>query len=88
MPLPQVPTRVRIFKGVDPADWTAQQRSDAALYALGGKFAAGAAARGVPRPPSPDGYYYPSPNDPYEAVETGDGTVEWRAKPNNQARPI
>ncbi|WP_181022338.1 hypothetical protein [Mycobacterium avium] len=53
------------------------------LYALGGRFAAAAAARGIPRPPGSAGYYQPSPND---VSYYDEAAQEWRPNPNYQPR--
>jgi hypothetical protein len=79
-PLPQVPRPILIKKGVNPSEYTAQQRSDAGMHALGQKFSAG-----VPRLPAPDQYFIPSPDDPDEFDAA---TGEFRPKPNNRAIPI
>lgn len=64
IPLPPLAEPVRLVRGKPPERWSRQERDDAALYALGGRFAQAAAARGIPAPPGASGYYIPSPNDP------------------------
>ncbi|MCV7100911.1 hypothetical protein H7I01_10995 [Mycobacterium palustre] len=71
---------MRLVRGKPPEQWTQQERDDAALYALGPRFAAAAAARGIPRPPGSSGYYQPTGVEPYEPVDVGGGQIEWRAK--------
>lgn len=83
LPIPGVPAPVRLVHGRDPATWTRQERDDAVLYALGGRFAAAAAARGIPRPPGSAGYYQPSPND---VSYYDEAAQEWRPNPNYQPR--
>ncbi|MBZ4609145.1 hypothetical protein GBP66_00230 [Mycobacterium avium subsp. hominissuis] len=83
LPIPGVPAPVRLVHGKDPATWTRQERDDAVLYALGGRFAAAAAARGIPRPPGSAGYYQPSPND---VSYYDEAAQEWRPNPNYQPR--
>jgi hypothetical protein len=78
LPLPDVPRPILIKKGTDPSEYTKEQQYQDFAHRLGGKF-----TRGVPRPPAPDQYFVPSPDDPYEFR---DG--EFRAKPNSRAMPI
>jgi hypothetical protein len=77
----QLPPPVRLVRGKPPEQWTSEERSNWFLHQLGGRF-----TRGVPKPPGSAGWYLPSPDSPYEAVDKGDGTVEWRAKPDYQSR--
>ncbi|HUD59172.1 MAG TPA: hypothetical protein VMQ99_06695, partial [Acetobacteraceae bacterium] len=68
----QPPDPVLLSKGTNPDDWTWQQKSDFfQRHILGGKFAVGTR----PTPQVGDTYYFPSPNDPYEYVDS-----QWREK--------
>jgi hypothetical protein len=75
LPIPGVPAPVRIQRGKPREQWTKQEVDDAALWALGPKF-----RNGLKPPPGSDTVYQPSPNDPYEFVQTGNGQGEFRAK--------
>ncbi|AJK78649.1 hypothetical protein [Mycobacterium avium] len=77
---------MRIVHGKDPATWSKEERDNALLYGLGPRFAAAAAARGIPRPPGGSGYYQPTGIEPYEPVDLGGGQIEWRAKPDYRPR--
>lgn len=77
IPIPGVPAPVRLVRGKDPAHFTSEERDNGLLYALGGQFAAAAAARGIPRAPGAAGYYQPSPND-HSYYDEAAG--EWRSK--------
>lgn len=75
LPIPGVPAPVRIQRGKPYDKWTQQEKDDAALWALGPRF-----RNGLKPPPGGDSIYQPSPNDPYEFVQTGNGQGEFRAK--------
>jgi hypothetical protein len=75
-PTRRIPEPVRMVHGKDPRTWTKRERDDALIYRTIPRL------RGVvPPPPGGEGIFYPSPNDPYEWVETGDGQGEFRPKP-------
>jgi hypothetical protein len=80
LPIPAVPAPVCIARGKDPQTWTYEERSNFFMHKLGPRL-----SQGVPPPPPTDRYYQPSPNDPYEWVETGDGHGEFRPKSRYQA---
>ncbi|CAG6851138.1 hypothetical protein PICSAR240_03912 [Mycobacterium avium subsp. paratuberculosis] len=86
IPIAPLPPPVRIVHGKDPATWSKEERDNALLYGLGPRFAAAAAARGIPRPPGGSGYYQPTGIEPYEPVDLGGGQIEWRAKPDYRPR--
>lgn len=75
LPVSPAPDPVRISRGTPPEQWTRKQQSDYLQRQLGPRF-----WPGTEPPPAADQWYWPSPDDVAEYVETADGQSYWQDK--------